>query len=244
MAYGYSDSFVGGPPPVQIQRVGGWKLLLGAMLAAAGVGFAGYVYLVPYQKLTKTLAIRTAELTEERSGAQDLAGERERLKAQVAERERAERDRVASLTKGQQAVEGFASEMKTPLAAFNATITPSGGRALVVFATGSIFEQPTSTVISAQGEAALKILAGGLKKASFRARVKAKLIPTPPPRDLAQFKNVGEFAMLRAVRVALALAAGGVAPDRIAAAGEAPGGGAHKSKSAVPDRLEIEIEPE
>jgi hypothetical protein len=245
MAYGYSESFVGGQPPVQVHRVGGWKLLLGAMLAVAGVGFAAYVYLGPYQKLTKALRARTAELAQARQASQDTVDERDRLKAELGKKEGVERDKSAAEKKKQDAVDAFAAEVKTALAAFGANLTAGGGRAEVSFATSAIFDQPTSTVISAQGDAALKILAGALKKAGFRTRVMAKLIPSPPPRELAQFKNVGEFAMLRAVRVALAMAAGGVAPDRVAAAGEAPlTGGSHKGRPGVPDRLEIEIETE
>ncbi|MEO5767533.1 MAG: hypothetical protein ABIS92_04225 [Polyangia bacterium] len=243
MAYGYNDSFVGGHPPVQIQRVGGWKALAGAMLAAAGLGFAGYVYLGPYQKLTKEMAVRTAELGEERTSSQDVAAERDKLKRQIAERDSADQNKAASQSRRQQAVDAFAAELKTPLAAFGATVSADGGRARVGFATSSMFDQPTSTVISPQGEAALKVLAGSLKKAGFRVGVLAKLITTPPPRELAQFKNIGEFAMLRAVRVALGLVAGGVAPDRIAATGDNPPT-THKGKPAVPDHLEIEIEPE
>lgn len=245
MAYGYSESFVGGQPPVQVHRVGGWKLLLGIMVAAAGVGFAGYVYLGPYQKLTKALRARTAELAQERTSSQDAVNERDRLKAELGKKEGVERDKSAAERKKQDAVDAFAGEVKTALAAFGANLTAGGGRAEVSFATTAIFDQPTSTVISAQGEAALKILATAIKKAGFRTRVMAKLIPSPPPRELAQFKNVGEFAMLRAVRVALALAGGGVPPDRVAAAGEAPlTGASHKGRPGVPDRLEIEIETE
>ncbi len=245
MAYGYNESFGGGQPPVQIQRVGGWKLLVGAMLAAAGVGFAGYVYLGPYQKLTKVLNAQTAELGDERTASQQLVDEREKLKSEVAKRENAERDKAEKESKKQLAVEAFSAEMKAALGAFGATISARGGHAEVGFATTSMFEQPNSSVISPQGDAALKVLATALKKAAFRTRVMAKLIPAAPPKELAQFKNIGEFAMLRAVRAALALAAGGVLADRVSAAGQAPTPpGAHKGKPAVPDRLEIEIEPE
>lgn len=243
MAYGFSDSFVGGQPPVQVHRVGGWKLLLGAMLAAVGLGFAAYVYLGPYQKLTKALRARTTELTEARQASQDAVDERDRLKSELGKKEGAERDKSAAERKRQEAVDAFATEMKAALSAFGATLTASGGRAEVSFPTSGMFEQPISTVISPQGDAALKVLSGGIKKAGFRSRVMARLIPSPPPRELAQFKNVGEFAMLRAVRVALALAGGGVPPDRVAAAGEAPSAGA-KGRAGIPDRVDVEIEPE
>ncbi len=244
MAYGYNESFVGGQPPVQVHRVGGWKLTLGAMLAAVGLGFAGYVYLGPYQKMTNALRVRTAELEQARAASQDIVAERDKLTAEIAKRKGLDQVKAAAEAKKQQAVDTFAAEMRGALGAFGATLVAGGGRAEVTFATKSVFDQPTSTVISPAGEAAMKILGTALKKAGFRTRVMAKLIPAAPPRDLAQFKNIGEFAMLRAVRVALALAGGGVGADRVAAAGEAPLPGAHKGKPAVPDRLEIEIEPE
>jgi hypothetical protein len=244
MTYGLNESPVGGQPPVQIQRVGGWKLTVGAMLAAAGLGFAGYVYLGPYRKLTNAVTVRAGELELERAATQDLTAERDKLKAEMVGRQATDQEKATAESKKQQAVDAFVNDLKTPLGAFGATLSGGGGRAEVSFAVKMLFEQPTSTVISAQGEAALKVLADAVKRAGLRTRVMAKLIPAPPPKDLAQFKNVGEFVMLRAVRVALALASGGVAPDRVAAAGEAPVLIAHKGKPVVPDRLEIEIEPE
>jgi hypothetical protein len=164
MAYGYNESFVGGQPPVQIQRVGGWKLLLGAMLAAAGVGFAGYVYLGPYQKLTKALSSLTTELVDERTASQDLVAEREKLKAELTRRDSVERDKSETDAKKQRIVEAFSAEMKAALGAFGATLNANDSSASVGFSTASMFEQPTSTVISPQGDAALKVLAAAVKK--------------------------------------------------------------------------------
>jgi hypothetical protein len=244
MAYAENDSFVGGQPPVQIHRVGGWKLLAGAMLAAAGVGFGGYIYFGPYQKLAKIVHAGAAELDHERAATDDLAAERDKLKAEISRRETVDQNRAATEAKRQQSVEALVAELKAPLGAFGATLSAGGGRGEVSFASMSLFEQPTSTVISPQGDAALRMLATSLKRTGLRTRVMAKLISGQPPRELAQFKNLGEFTMLRAVRIALALAAGGVAPDRVAAAGEAPLPGTHRGRPSVPDRLEIEIEPE
>jgi hypothetical protein len=244
MAYAYDESVVGGQPPVQIHRVGGWKLLVGAMLAAAGLGFAGFIYAVPYQKVMRSLHARTDELGKERAGIEDLVAERDALKAEVTRREAADQDKAAAASSKQQAVAAFVAEMKPALAAFGATTAVGDGRAQVSFAVASLFEQPTSTVISPQGEAALKVLGGAVKKAGFRVRAKAKLIPAPPPKALSQFQNIGEFAMLRSVRAMLALANAGVAPDKVATVGEAPSAGGRKAKPGIPDRLDIEIEPE
>ena len=82
MSYGFSDPFSAAPPSVQIRRVGGWKGLAGLMVAALGVGFAGYVYVSPYQKATRALQERTAELSKQRGSTDDLSSERDRLKAE------------------------------------------------------------------------------------------------------------------------------------------------------------------
>lgn len=245
MAYGYNESVVAGPPPVQIRRVGGWKLLVGAMLAAAGVGFAGYVYVVPYMKLSRVLQERTAELGEERSTGEELSAERDRLKKELAERQSSDRDQAAAVSRKQQAVETFSNDMKTALAAFGGSISTEGRRAKISFPVASLFEQQSSTVISAQGDAALKVVGASLKRAGFRVRILARLIGAAPPRELGQWKSIGEFAMTRALRVALAMSLppGGIAADRIAVAGETPPL-VHKGKVPVPDHLEIEIEPE
>ena len=239
-----NEPFVGSQPQFQIQRVGGWRLLLGAMLAAAGLGFAGYVYVVPYKKLTKTLHARNVELGEERSATQDLTADRDKLKAELDKHESAQQDKAGAETKRKQSLEMLGASLKTALLAIGATVSVADGKAVIGFATASLFDQPTSTVISQPGEATLRVLATALKQGGFKAHVKAKLIPTPPPRELAQFRNVGEFTVLRAARVALALANDGVTADHIAIAGESPSAAGRKAKSPVPDRLEVEIQAE
>jgi len=242
MAYGYSDPFVGGQPPVQVQRTGGWKLLAGTMLAALGVGFAGYVYVVPYQKVSTALRTRTGELDKQRDATDELVAERDKLKAEVGKREGDAQDKAANDAKQRQTLEALGAELKLALAAVGGGVSVDEGRVRITLGVPALFEQPTSTVISPQGETALKIVVAGLKKTGFRARAKAKLVPSPPPRELGQFKNIGEFEMLRAGRVMLVLAANGVAADHLAVVGELPG--PRKTKNGVPDRLDIEIEPE
>jgi len=240
MSYGFNDPFSAAPPSVQIRRVGGWKGLAGLMVAALGVGFAGFLYVSPYQKVTKALQERTAELSKERGSSDDLSSERDRLKAEVDKRQAAEQDKAAGESKRHEALAALAADLKMPLSAVGATVAADDARVSVSFGVPSLFEQPTSVAISPQGETALRVVVAGLKKTNARARVKAKLIAAPPPRELGQFKNIGEFEMLRAARVMLVLAANGVAPDHLGIAGELPG--PRKTKNGIPDRLEIEIE--
>jgi len=249
MAYGGFDD-----PMAQMQAVtdprlrksggGGWKALLGLMFAAAGVGFAGYVYFVPYQKLAGLVGTRTTELAEQRTAAETAVAERDKLKSELARRDSQDKERAAGEGKKQASVAAVAAELKTALGELGGTVSAGEGKVLVAFPIGALFEQPTSTGLSAPGTAAIKILAGVTKKSELRARVKAKLIMAPPPKELQNFPNIGAFAMLRAARVALALADGGVAPAKVAAVGEAPGAGKKNKAATLPDRLDIEIEPE
>ncbi|HEY4186797.1 MAG TPA: hypothetical protein VGP07_17090 [Polyangia bacterium] len=244
MSYGFNDPFSAAPPSVQIQRVGGWKLLAGAMLAAAGVGFAGFVYVGPYKKTTTALHERTTELGKERGATDDLSSERDRLKAEVDKRQAAEQEKAGGEAKRHEALEGLAAELKVALAAVGANIAVDDSRIGVSLTVASLFAQPMSVAISPQGETALRVVVAGLKKTGMRGKVKARLIPSAPPRELAQFKNIGEFEMLRAARIMLVLAADGVPADHLAVAGELAAPAGRKTKGGVPDRLDIEIEPE
>jgi len=245
MSYGYNDSFASAAPVVQVQRVGSWKLLAGAVLAAAGLGFAGFVYLGPFQKVTKALQAQTAELDQARGASDQLASEREKLKVAVEKRMDAEREKTASDSKQHEAMQTLASDLKGVLPAAGANIIVDDTRLRVSFAVAALFEQPNSIGISPAGDAALKAVAAALKKGGLRAKVKAKLIQAPPPRELGQFKVIAEFEMLRAARVLLVLANGGAAADHLTVAGELPPAGARKGgRGGVPDRVDIEIEPE
>ncbi len=243
MSYGFNDPFSAAPPAIQIRRVGGWKLLAGMMLAAAGVGFAGFVYVGPYRQVTRALDDRIAELGKQRGSTDDLSSERDRLKAQLDKREATEQDKAAAETKRRDGLQELAGELKTALVAVGANVTVDDRHVTVGLSVPTLFEQPTSVAISPQGDAALKVVVAALKKTGMRGRVKAKLIQAPPPRELAQFKNIGEFEVLRAARVMLVLAGGGVTGDHLAVVGEAPAP-ARKGRVGIPERLDIEIEPE
>jgi len=246
MSFGYND-FPASPPSVQIHRVGAWKLYAGAVLAAVGVGFAGYVYLGPYLKMTKVVRAQAAELSQERGSSEEIVAERDKLKAALDQRSGTDREKASAASKVSASIQDYAAELKTALAAAGADVSVEGGRLRVGLPTKAVFDQPFSTVVSPQGDAALKVIASALKKTGMRGRVHAPLIASPPPRELAQFKNIGEFEVLRAARVMLLLAASGVAADRVLVAGEIGPAAAPASKkgrpAALPDRVDIELEP-
>ena len=230
--------------PVQVHRIGGWKLTAGAMIAAAGLGFGGFVYAVPYHSVKQAVRARDVELGQQKTASSELARQVEKLKADLEVHETADEERAASEAKRRQEIEALVGEVKVPLGAFGATTTVvPGGKVVVSLASSATFDRHTSTVISTQGEAALTVLGAAVKRFGFRTRVKARLIQARPPHDLAQFQSIGEFVMLRAVRVALALANVGVAADHVAAAGEEPPPLRIKGRPAIPERMDVEIEP-
>ena len=147
MSYGFSDPFSAAPPAVQIRRVGGWKGLVGLMVAAVGVGFAGYVYMSPYQKVSKALQERTAELSKARGSTDDLSSERDRLKAEMDKRQAAEQDKAAGDSKRHELLASLAAELKTALSGAGAAVTADDAHVVVSFAVPSLFEQPTSVAI-------------------------------------------------------------------------------------------------
>ena len=49
---------------------GGWKQLFWFAVAFTGLGFAGYVYVIPYQKMQHSVGTRQAELASERAAAE------------------------------------------------------------------------------------------------------------------------------------------------------------------------------
>lgn len=219
------------------------------MLAAAGLGFAGYVYAVPYQRMSRLARAQAAELQEERASRTTVAAEAERLKTDLGKREAAAEQRAGAEARRRQSSGQLAGELRTALGALGAVVSQlesgkDAGKIEVSFPVASIFDPPVGTGVSGQGETALRILGAAVQKGGARVTVKARLIPAPPPRAIAQFTNIGEFAMLRAVRAALFLANTGVKPESVAAAGASPLDTRKGRSAGIPDLLEVEIERE
>src|SRR5262249_38141803 len=107
---------------------------------------------------------------------------------------------------------------------------------------------PNGIDVSEGGLAALKIVAGSVKAASGRVRIKARASAAPPPKELkGLFHTAGEMHAVRAARVMGAVEAAGVPPENVSIVGQADKGAAHargKKAAAAPDRVELEVEPE
>jgi len=243
-----------------------WRRLGWLAIAAAGVGFAAYLYLFPYRQLTNALEGRSRELRQERSEGHELAADRDRLKATVDKVEAAEHDKAVEAGKHRELLEAMAAQLRPPLQELGVKLSIADGRMLVSLSPDKAIDR-NGIDVSGEGNAALKILAGAMKRNGTVARIKAPFGTAPAPKQLRSlFATVGEVAAVRAARVLSALESAGVAPDHLTIVGESegtekeapkapPARGSRRNRRAAAaaaaaaapgsstDRLDIEVEP-
>jgi len=233
----------------------GWKALGLMALAAAGIGFAGYVLLAPYQKMKSALATRSAELGAQRSAAEEVSTERDRLKAAVDKYSAADAERIAADTNRKSEVEAVAAQLKSlkpVLDELGAAVVSNAQGLQVSFLVAKMVDR-NGIDVSEGGVAALQIVAGAVKKAGARVRIKVRASTFPPPRELKTlFRTAGEMHAVRAARVMSALENAGLSPEQVSIVGVAGGPGDKpppsrgRGKKAAPpsrERLDIEVEP-
>ncbi|HVU50845.1 MAG TPA: hypothetical protein VHL80_09170 [Polyangia bacterium] len=240
---------------------GGWKAMLWFSVAAAGVGFAGYVFLVPYQKMQHELGTRTALLTAQRNDATEAAAERDKLKDELAKFTEAEKDKAAAEAKRKGDVDGLIAALRPSLEPLGATVAvqetkdaakdagkdAKGSDVLVVSFPADKIIDTNGIDVSDGGVAALKILAENLKKSSAKARILARASAAPPPKELKNlFHSAGELHAVRAARLLSALEDAGLPPAAVAIAGEPekpPPRSRGKKAAPAPDRVDVQVEP-
>jgi hypothetical protein len=197
-----------------------WRQLGWLAIAAAGVGFAAYLYLFPYRQLTNALEGRSRELRQERSDGHELTADRDRLKAVVEKVEAADHEKAAEAAKHREVLEAMAAQLKPPLQELGVKLSIADGRMLVSLSPDKAIDR-NGIDVSGEGNAALKILAGAMKRNGTAARIKAPFGAAPAPKQLRSlFATVGEVAAVRAARVLSALESAGVAPDHLTIVGE------------------------
>ncbi len=224
----------------------GWKALLWFAVAAAGVGFAGYVFLVPYQKMQSALGMRTAELAVAQSSMNETSAELGKLKSAVAKLSEAEKDKSAAEAKRKGDVDALIAALRPSLEPLGATVAVEDGTLVVSFLAEKVIDT-NGIDVSDGGVAALKIVAESLKKSSAKARVLSRASSAPPPKDLKSlFHSAGELHAVRAARVLSTLEDAGLAPESVSIAGvreKAPPRG-HKKAAPPADRVDIQVEPQ
>jgi len=232
---------------VQPARAGsGWKALLWFAVAASGVGFAGYVFLVPYQKMQSALNLRTAELMVAQSTLTETAAELGKLKAAVAKLNDAEKDKAAADAKRKGDVDALIAALRPNLEPLGATVAVEDGTLVIGFLAEKIIDA-NGIDVSDGGVAALKIVAESLKKASAKARILARASSAAPPKDLKSlFHSAGELHAVRAARLLSTLENAGLPPVAVSIVGVPEKAAPRGRKKAAPpaDRVDIQVEPQ
>jgi hypothetical protein len=237
--------------PMAMSSSGGsWKSLFYFALAAAGVGFAGYVYVVPYQKMERAVGNNQSAIADERRAAEVAIAERDKLKADLVKLNAAAADKAATDAKHKTTIDTLATTLKPGLEALGATIVADTGALDVSFPANKMIDA-NGIDVSDGGMAAMKILAESAKKEGARIRIRARSSAAAPPKELRSlFRTAGEMNAVRAARVMSSLEHAGVAPARITIVGDtAEKGAARAARGKKPgpapaDRVELEIEPE
>ena len=221
-------------------------------VVSAALGFAGYVFLVPYQRVMSSLGQKNSELAEAHAASEAATAERDKLKSEVTRLEALAKDKETADAKKRGGADALGSLLKTSLEELGAAVSVDGGRVALSFPAEKIIDT-NGIDVSEAGQTTLKVLAGVLKKSGGSARVKAQFGSAAPPKELRTlFKTSGEMSAVRAARVMSILHDAGIAPDHLSTFGEAekppprpPARGKKAPPPApVPDRVDIQVDPE
>ena len=237
--------------PMAMSSSGGsWKSLFYFALAAAGVGFAGYVYLVPYSKMERAVGGNQSAIADERRAAESAIAERDKLKADLSKYATAAADKSATDSKKKATVDTLAKQLRPGLEAMGGTVTGEGNLVAISFPAAKMIDA-NGIDVSDAGLPAIKILAEATKKESAKVRIHARASSAPPTKELRSLcRNAGEMNAIRAARVMSELQHAGLAPGRISIVGDTAEKGAaraargKKGGGGAPDRVELEIETE
>jgi hypothetical protein len=230
---------------------GSWKSLFYFLLAAGGVGFAGYVYVVPYSKMERAVGSNVSAIADERRAAEVAIAERNKLKEDLSKFTAAAADKAATDSKHKTTLDTLATQLKPGLEPLGATIAAEGTTVSVSFPAARLIDA-NGIDVSDAGLPAVKILAETIKKEATKIRIHARASAAPPTKELRSLcRNAGEMNAIRAARVMSELQHAGVSPGRITIVGDVAEKGqaratrGKKAGGAAPaDRVELEIEPE
>jgi hypothetical protein len=239
------------PMAVSSSGGGSWKSLFYFALAAAGLGFAGYVYIVPYSKMERAVGNNQSAVADERRAAEAAVAERDKLKADIEKYKAAAADKASADAKQKTTVDALSATLKPGLEALGATLAQDGDALGIAFPSAKMIDA-NGIDVSDAGSAAIKIIAETTKKEGAKIRIRARSSSAAPPKELRSlFHTAGEMNAVRAARVMSSLEKAGVAPARITIVGDVAEKGAAaraprgKKGAAAPaaDRVELAIEP-
>jgi hypothetical protein len=224
------------------------KALFWFAIAFAGLGFAGYVYLIPYKKMQDAVAVRQAELVTQKAAADEASAERDRLKSRLDTYISSDKDKSAAEAKKQSTLDALSTGLKGGLEELGGTVSVQGTAVRIGFPAPKVIDS-NGIDVSEAGQTVLKLVVGAVKKENAKVRIVARTSSAAPPKELRKlFKTAGEVRTVRAARVMSALEEAGMPPADVTIVGQADkppprSRGRKGAASAPPDHIELEVEP-
>ena len=164
---------------------GGWKSLFYFAVAAAGLGFAGYVYLVPYSKMERAVGSGASAVVEQQRAAAAAVAERDKLKADLAKFTSVASDKAAAEAKQKATITALSAQLKPGLEALGATVAGEDTVLSVSFPAAKIIDA-NGIDVSDGGMAAVKILAEAAKKQAAKVRIRREVVVGAATQGAAQ----------------------------------------------------------
>jgi flagellar motor protein MotB len=230
---------------VQQRRSAGFPWLtlaavVGLGLGAAGIGFAGYVYFVPYRHMLIDLKRRSGELRALRTTAEASQKELDRVKVDFAEVQGARNQRLTAEGRVRTDLKLMKTELEQRLGGAGVTVTLEPHKLVAALPEDAVFDA-RGPVLTRQGQDAIRAVAEVIGDKAARLLVAAPMGGVPLARWVrAQFPTPGDLSAARVGNVLKALARDGAQAQNILAV---VGTVAPAADADKPATLEFELEP-
>lgn len=228
------------PRPSARHRTSSWLSLGALALGAAGVGFAVYVYAVPYQRLAVELKRRSGELRSVASEAEARRMELDRLRSDLKEVQGARNQHLTEEGRARSDLKVIKTQLEERLAGAKVQVHLEARRMLVRFPEETLFEARGPWFTRA-GQEAIETFARTVGDRAGRVLVAAPMGGEAVPRWVrAQYPTPADLSAARAGNALRALAKAGVRADStLAVIGLLAG----PDEANAPATLDIELEP-
>ncbi len=201
-----------------------WLALGGLASAAAGVGFAGYVYFAPYQRVLTQLKRQGADLTAARTALEAKTKEVERLKEDLTEVRGARNQRLSVEGRTRVELKLIKGQIEEKLAPAGVKVTMEARRMVIRFPEDAVF-QGRGALLGEPGLKAVQLVAQAVGDKAGRVLVAAPMGGTAVARWVrGDFPTAADLSAARSGNVLRELVKAGLrAPSTIAVIGSTTG---------------------
>ncbi len=214
-----------------------WGQLIAVALAAAGLGFSVFLYVIPYRKALRDLKMARGDLMQEKAEAAGRERELAQLRSDLSDAQRAAGEALVHV-RSETAVLRLQLQEQTKTAPPGAVDVQVDARGVMVKLAPPFLFEGGGAALSATGAASLRAMGRAIGKGARRVIVTAPLGHTKVPAEFANsFPKAVEFTAERVKVVVQALSQAGVPVSVVWGVST---GGPNGDKDAS---IDIEIDP-